>query len=77
VDDAGVNLAGVQHLLSVAEAMQRMRPLVRPAALQRGSSRRRLIREMDQLAAMLGLDPFDSGLVFRRSRDPRSGRGAA
>lgn len=56
VDDAGVNLAGVQQLLSVAEAMQRMRPLVRPAALQHGSNRRRLIREMDQLAALLGLD---------------------
>ncbi len=76
VDDAGVNLAGVQQLLSVAEAMQRMRPLVRPAALQRGSSRRRLIREMDQLASLLGLDPFDSDLVFRGTRDPRSGRGA-
>jgi MerR family transcriptional regulator/heat shock protein HspR len=61
VDDAGVNLAGVQQLLSVAEAMQRMRPLVRPAALQSGSNRRRLVREMDQLSALLGLDPFDSG----------------
>ena len=56
VDDAGVNLAGVQQLLSVAEAMQRMRPLVRPAALQRGANRRQLVREMDQLAAILGLD---------------------
>lgn len=55
VDDAGVNLAGVQQLLSVAEAMQRMRPLVRPDALQRGTTRRRLMREMDQLAEMLGL----------------------
>ena len=27
VDEAGVNLAGVQQLLSVAEAMQRIRPL--------------------------------------------------
>ena len=56
VDDAGVNLAGVQHLLSVAEAMQRIRPLMRPEALQRGSTRRQLLREMDQLAAMLGLE---------------------
>ena len=75
VDDAGVNLAGVQQLLSVAEAMQRMRPLIRPAALQQGANRRRLMREMDQLAAILGLDPFDSGLVFGGTRDPRSGRG--
>ena len=76
VDGSGVNLAGVQHLLSVAEAMQRIRPLMQPAALQRDSTRRRLLREMDQLAALLGLDhggddPFDSD----RLRDPRSGRG--
>jgi MerR family transcriptional regulator/heat shock protein HspR len=59
VDDSGVNLAGVQQLLSVAEAMQRMRPLVRPAALQSGVNRRRLMREMDQLASLLGLDGGD------------------
>jgi MerR family transcriptional regulator/heat shock protein HspR len=79
VDDAGVNLAGVQQLLSVAEAMQRIRPLMRPEALQRDSTRRRLMREMDQLAAMLGLDrddPFDSDPAFERTRDPRSGRRA-
>jgi MerR family transcriptional regulator, heat shock protein HspR len=79
VDESGVNLAGVQQLLSVAEAMQRIRPLMRPDALQRDSTRRRLLREMDQLAAMLGLngdeDPFDSDPAFGRARDPRSGRG--
>ena len=57
VDEAGVNLAGVQQLLSVAEAMQRIRPLMQPAAFQRDANRRRLVREMDQLAALLGLDP--------------------
>jgi MerR family transcriptional regulator, heat shock protein HspR len=56
VDESGVNLAGVQQLLSVAEAMQRIRPLMQPAALQRDATRRRLVREMDQLAALLGLD---------------------
>jgi MerR family transcriptional regulator/heat shock protein HspR len=56
VDDAGVNLAGVQQLLSVAETMQRIRPLMRPEAFQRDATRRRLVREMDQLAALLGLD---------------------
>jgi MerR family transcriptional regulator/heat shock protein HspR len=65
VDESGVNLAGVQQLLSVAEAMQRIRPLMQPGALQRDSTRRRLLREMDQLATLLGLDhadgPFDSG----------------
>ena len=61
VDDAGVNLAGVQQLLSVAEAMQRIRPLMRPEALQSGAARRRLMREMDQLAEMLGLNGEDAG----------------
>lgn len=78
VEDAGVNLAGVQQLLSVAEAMQRIRPLVRPDALQRDATRRRLMREMDQLAAMLGLDdrdPFDPDLAFAETRRPRLGRG--
>jgi MerR family transcriptional regulator/heat shock protein HspR len=56
VDDAGVNLAGVQQLLSVAEAMQRIRPMMQAGALQRQATRRRLLREMDQLAALLGLD---------------------
>ena len=35
MDEAGVNLAGVQQLLSVAETMQRIRPLMQPGALQR------------------------------------------
>jgi MerR family transcriptional regulator/heat shock protein HspR len=56
VDESGVNLAGVQHLLSVVETMQRIRPLMRGDQLQRDATRRRLIREMDQLAALLGLD---------------------
>lgn len=56
VDQSGVNLAGVQQLLTVAEAMQRIRPLIQPSALQRDANRRRLVREMDQLAALLGFD---------------------
>jgi MerR family transcriptional regulator, heat shock protein HspR len=75
VDESGVNLAGVQQLLSVAEAMQRIRPLMQPGALQRDATRRRLMREIDQLTELLGLDqggdPFDEDRV----RDPRSGRG--
>ena len=70
VDDAGVNLAGVQHLLSVAEVMQRIRPMMQPGALQRDATRRRLLREIDQLSALLGLDP----LRLVRSRSPRSGQ---
>lgn len=56
VDESGVNLAGVQQLLSVAEAMQRIRPLMEPEALQRDATRKRLMREMDRLSALLGLD---------------------
>ena len=74
VDESGVNLAGVQQLLSVAEAMQRIRPLMQPGALQRDATRRRLMREMDQLAELLGLD-FEGELFDSdRGRD-RSGRG--
>jgi MerR family transcriptional regulator/heat shock protein HspR len=76
VDESGVNLAGVQQLLSVAEAMQRIRPLLMPAALQRDVNRRKLVREMDQLATLLGLDHGDDPFDSDRMRDPRSGRGA-
>ena len=56
VDDGGVNLAGVQHLLSVLEITQRMRPMVRARALQREATRRQLAREMNRLLALLGFD---------------------
>ena len=47
VDEAGINLAGVQRLLSVAEIAQRLRPLVRE---------RRATQELDELVRILGLD---------------------
>ena len=56
VDESGVNLAGVQQLLSIAEVMQRIRPMMEPRALQSDGARRRLLREMDQLVSLLGLD---------------------
>jgi MerR family transcriptional regulator/heat shock protein HspR len=56
VDNAGVNLAGVQQLLSIAEVMQRIRPLVEPRALERSGTRRRLLREIEHLNALLGMD---------------------
>lgn len=56
VEDSGVNLAGVQQLLSVAEVMRRVRPMMRGEALQRQATRRQLIREIDRLAELLGLD---------------------
>jgi MerR family transcriptional regulator, heat shock protein HspR len=47
VDEAGINLAGVQRLLSIAEIAQRLRPLVRE---------RRATQELDELLRILGLD---------------------
>ena len=47
VDEAGINLAGVQRLLSVAEVAQRLRPLVRE---------RRATQELDELLRTLGFD---------------------
>src|SRR6187401_3376659 len=40
VDDAGINLAGVQRLLSVAEVLQRIRPLMRDEPLSARDARR-------------------------------------
>jgi MerR family transcriptional regulator/heat shock protein HspR len=54
VEDAGINLAGVQRLLSIAEVVQRLRPLARPDGLSRGQARR-LGEEIDRLSALLGI----------------------
>jgi MerR family transcriptional regulator/heat shock protein HspR len=55
VDEAGVNLAGVQRLLEIAECVERMRPLMRGASLTRAEARRRLAQELDRLSGVLGL----------------------
>lgn len=55
VDEAGINLAGVQRLLSIAEVMQRIRPLMDEGTLSTGSGRRQLLNEMRRLSDMLGL----------------------
>ena len=57
VDDGGINLAGVQRLLSIAEVVQRIRPLMpsRDEALSPRDSRR-LTHELDELIRMLGFD---------------------
>ncbi len=54
VDELGINLAGVQRLLSIAEVVERMRPLTRDV-LERDESRRQLEREIERLRNMLGL----------------------
>ena len=55
VDDGGINLAGVQRLLSIADVVQRMRPLMRDEPLSTREARR-LTQEVDQLARLLGFD---------------------
>ena len=56
VDDAGINLAGVQRLLSVAEVVERLHPLMRDESLSARDTRRRLTQELDELRRVLGLD---------------------
>jgi MerR family transcriptional regulator/heat shock protein HspR len=56
VDDGGINLAGVQRLLSIAEVVQRLRPMMRDEALAARDGRRRLAHELDELSRMLGFD---------------------
>jgi MerR family transcriptional regulator/heat shock protein HspR len=56
VDEAGINLAGVQRLLSIAEVVQRMRPLMKDDSLTARDARRRIAQEFDALSRILGLD---------------------
>jgi MerR family transcriptional regulator, heat shock protein HspR len=56
VDDGGINLAGVQRLLEIAEVVQRLRPLMREDGLSARDARRRLAQELDALTRMLGLE---------------------
>lgn len=60
VDDGGINLAGVQRLLSIAEVVQRIRPLAttssREDQLSARDVRRRLGQELDELLRMLGME---------------------
>jgi MerR family transcriptional regulator/heat shock protein HspR len=55
VDELGINLAGVQRLLVVAEVMQRIRPLMDENALNTGAGRRQLLTEMRRLNDAVGL----------------------
>ena len=54
VDDAGINLAGVQRLLSIAEIVQRIRPLMREDEMSARDARR-LSQELDELTRILGI----------------------
>ena len=54
VDEVGVNLAGVQRLLVIAESVQRLRPMVRDES-GRPEMRKRLAREIERIGEMVGL----------------------
>jgi MerR family transcriptional regulator, heat shock protein HspR len=58
VDEAGVNLAGVQRLLSIAEVVQKLRPLLDEPARRgpdRDDVRRKIAQQMDEIARILGM----------------------
>ena len=55
VEEAGINLAGVQRLLRIGEVMQRIRPLMDEGALATGAGRRQLLNEMRRLSEVLGI----------------------
>ena len=54
VEDEGVNLAGVQRLLEIAEAVQRIRPLMNAGNAGR-DTRRRLLQELNRISEVAGL----------------------
>jgi MerR family transcriptional regulator, heat shock protein HspR len=56
VDDGGINLAGVQRLLDIAEIIQRLRPLMRDDSLSARDTRRRVTQELEVISRMLGFD---------------------
>ena len=58
VDEEGINLAGVQRLLRIADAAQRLRPLLSEHARsgRRTESLRQLSEDIESICRLLGLD---------------------
>jgi MerR family transcriptional regulator/heat shock protein HspR len=56
VDGSGINLAGVQRLLSIAEVVQRIRPLLPQDEEFSARDARRLAQELNHLARILGFE---------------------
>ena len=54
VEEAGVNLAGVQRLLGIAEAVQRLRPLMQDGGT-RADVRRRVAQEIEKIGRIVGI----------------------
>lgn len=53
VDEAGINLAGIRRLLSIAEVVERLRPL-----LAGDDVHERVAAEFDEIVRILGLEPL-------------------
>ena len=56
VDDSRINLAGIHRLMSIADVVRRIRPLMRDETLSARDAKRRLLHELDELSRMLGFD---------------------
>ena len=54
VEEDGVNLAGVQRLLSIAESVQRLRPLMQEGAT-RPEVRKRIAQEIERIGRTVGI----------------------
>ncbi len=54
VDELGINLAGVQQLLTIADVVERIRPLVDEGGAASTRKKRALRREVDRLSRLLG-----------------------
>jgi MerR family transcriptional regulator/heat shock protein HspR len=61
VDGAGINLAGVQRLLSIADAARRLRPLLHEHArsTRRSDALRQMTKDVDRICQLIGLDETD------------------
>jgi MerR family transcriptional regulator/heat shock protein HspR len=55
VDEAGINLAGVQRLLSIAEVALRLRPLVADHGLRLPDLQAQVAEEIEEICRILGL----------------------
>jgi MerR family transcriptional regulator/heat shock protein HspR len=58
VDGAGINLAGVQRLLSIADVVRRLRPVLdeHSRSTRRSVTLRRLNDDIEAIGRLLGLD---------------------
>jgi DNA-binding transcriptional MerR regulator len=54
VEDEGVNLAGVQRLLTIAESVQRLRPLMQEGA-SKPDVRKRVALEIERIGRTVGI----------------------